>query len=82
MGYSLPSFSAVRSSGSTSGGKSVNGGCAERFLLALFPLLFLETEHAVVKSSGSCKVSRQQTRHCCGVRVQMVLVSSLRVRPT
>ena len=35
-----------------------------------------------VKSSGSCKVVRQQTRHFCGRGAQMVLVYSLPVRPT
>ena len=36
----------------------------------------------VVKSTGSCKVVRQQTRHFCGIGARRSVVSSLPVRPT
>jgi hypothetical protein len=42
------------------------------------PLVFVHG----VKSSGSCKVVRQQTRHCGEMRSQTLVVYSLRVRPT
>ena len=35
-----------------------------------------------VKAPGSCKVVRQQTRHCGEMRSQTLVVYSLRVRPT
>ena len=47
--------------------------------------LALLRERAVqdeVKSTGSCKVVRQQTRHFCGIGARRSVVSSLPVRPT